>query len=174
MSRERRKKILQCYNNKCKNCGITENLQIDHIIPFFVNQDDRDENLQVLCRKCHYEKHHFKIDWFFDIQDIANPKFNELQKMSEERVDFTDVMILMRIFKYDMINFPTLAKEIKWSITDEALRKRVNKLIYKGYIGKIERSNPTILIMPKDRKEEIKKFILNFFELNSLKKIIFD
>jgi 5-methylcytosine-specific restriction endonuclease McrA len=54
---------------KCVSCGLTEKenlkltgqvLQVDHIIPYRVTEDNSMKNLQTLCNKCHGEK--LKID----------------------------------------------------------------------------------------------------------------
>ena len=40
----------------CQNCGSTENLTIDHIIPVLFGGKDNEENLQCLCSPCNRKK----------------------------------------------------------------------------------------------------------------------
>ena len=64
-----KKIILKKYGNKCNICGSKENLQIDHIISisdvakgFMIFEDlNKEDNLQVLCKKCNMKKHHDKV-----------------------------------------------------------------------------------------------------------------
>ena len=43
-------------NYRCKKCGSTENLEIDHIIPISKGGKSTYSNLQTLCHKCNTEK----------------------------------------------------------------------------------------------------------------------
>lgn len=42
---------------RCKACGATENLSLDHIIPVSKGGSDDPQNLQTLCRRCNSVKH---------------------------------------------------------------------------------------------------------------------
>ena len=55
--------ILNKFNNKCVNCDSKERLEIDHIqsvYSCFINMNyyycNKEENLQVLCKKCNTSK----------------------------------------------------------------------------------------------------------------------
>lgn len=48
--------VLEADGYKCRRCGSTEKLQVDHIVPVFRGGDRSFENGQTLCRGCHLEK----------------------------------------------------------------------------------------------------------------------
>ena len=55
--------LFKKYNGKCKNCGISEKLEIDHIKSVYRCFIERDfyncntlDNLQLLCKKCNCKK----------------------------------------------------------------------------------------------------------------------
>jgi len=52
-----KEKIHKKYQNKCAECDSGEGLVIDHIIPVSEGGDNTEDNLQLLCRKCHGKKH---------------------------------------------------------------------------------------------------------------------
>lgn len=56
VSEELRAKIFKKGSFKCVNCGSSDLLQIDHIIPFAVGGDTVETNLQLLCRSCNLSK----------------------------------------------------------------------------------------------------------------------
>jgi len=49
-------KVMEKYNGKCRYCGSTEDLTIDHALPVFRGGRSEDENLQLLCRVCNSRK----------------------------------------------------------------------------------------------------------------------
>ena len=51
-----RKFIFNRDGEKCKYCGTTKNLTLDHIFPVSKGGEDTFENLQVLCRSCNSKK----------------------------------------------------------------------------------------------------------------------
>jgi hypothetical protein len=56
ISEELRDKIYKKCNFKCVECGSTEDLEIDHIVPFSLGGRTELENLQLLCKKCNLKK----------------------------------------------------------------------------------------------------------------------
>jgi len=56
ISKVLREQILKKYGFKCKKCGISENLQIDHIKPYSKGGTNSFNNLQVLCKHCNITK----------------------------------------------------------------------------------------------------------------------
>ena len=59
--RRLRKKLLKAVGYRCSKCGIPGRLEVDHIIPLHDGGAAYDENnLQVLCRECHFIKSGYK------------------------------------------------------------------------------------------------------------------
>ena len=55
-----REYYLEKANFTCEKCGISEvDLHLHHIVPLFRGGKDIENNIQVLCKKCHFEKHKF-------------------------------------------------------------------------------------------------------------------
>src|SRR5260221_7505296 len=52
ISKTVRKKVLERDGYKCRICGSTEKLHLDHMTPFVDGGESTPENLQVLCQKC--------------------------------------------------------------------------------------------------------------------------
>lgn len=51
-----REEIIQYLGGKCKLCGSTNILEIDHILPRAIKNKHAIENLQILCESCHAGK----------------------------------------------------------------------------------------------------------------------
>ena len=51
-----RNKVFARDGYKCLKCGSTEDLQLDHIIPFSEGGTTEEENLQTLCKLCNLKK----------------------------------------------------------------------------------------------------------------------
>jgi hypothetical protein len=54
--REVRQRVWQRYSGKCAECGATEYLEFDHIVPVAKGGSNSDQNVQLLCRKCNLQK----------------------------------------------------------------------------------------------------------------------
>ena len=70
-------------NCKCVKCGSTEKLQIDHIIPLASGGTNDEDNLQALCKLCHFEKtkEEREDNTYINIDPISssfNDKVNEI------------------------------------------------------------------------------------------------
>lgn len=56
ITKGKRRRVLERDGKKCKKCGVTENLTIDHIIPTSKGGHHGISNMQTLCFDCNVEK----------------------------------------------------------------------------------------------------------------------
>lgn len=56
VTRTQRQRIYERDQFKCRRCGSTDNLSIDHVLPISKGGDSSDSNLQVLCFPCNHRK----------------------------------------------------------------------------------------------------------------------
>lgn len=56
MSPTRRQRVLERDGHRCQECGATELLEIDHVVPVAHGGTEDESNLQVLCEKCNNRK----------------------------------------------------------------------------------------------------------------------
>ena len=54
--------VERIYNSPCNACGATEEITLDHIIPFGRGGSDLVENWQPLCLRCNFAKHNKTMD----------------------------------------------------------------------------------------------------------------
>ena len=54
--REVRQRVWQRYGGRCAECGATDYLEFDHIIPVARGGGNSDANIQLLCRRCNLKK----------------------------------------------------------------------------------------------------------------------
>lgn len=59
LDQEKRAEIREEHSNECHFCGGTEQLEVHHIVPLGAGGSDEDENLEVLCKSCHYKVEEF-------------------------------------------------------------------------------------------------------------------
>jgi len=48
--------LLNKYEGKCLQCGSTENIEADHVVPITKGGSNSIENIQPLCRRCNRKK----------------------------------------------------------------------------------------------------------------------
>lgn len=68
-----RKKVFLIYDRKCMACGSTKELQVDHIKPRskFPELELDIYNLQILCKKCNFEKFNYNSIDYRTNEDIS-------------------------------------------------------------------------------------------------------
>ena len=92
-----RTQILTRDGHKCRICGDTANLCIDHIIPKSRGGKDTEDNLQVLCRTCNAVKQNF---------DLTNEEIKEYLALSEQRERssrYSKVLEINMLIRRDLI-----------------------------------------------------------------------
>lgn len=52
-----RKRLINKHGNVCQKCRYTGNIELHHIIPVSRGGSNKDDNLILLCEKCHAEIH---------------------------------------------------------------------------------------------------------------------
>lgn len=63
LSKQVRAVIIKRDDGKCKSCGTTEYLTVDHIVPKSEGGTNEFNNLETLCRVCHERKDHPTNRW---------------------------------------------------------------------------------------------------------------
>jgi uncharacterized membrane protein YebE (DUF533 family) len=51
-----RQRVYQRYGGRCVDCGATDYLEFDHIIPVAKGGSNSEKNIQLLCRRCNWQK----------------------------------------------------------------------------------------------------------------------
>ena len=57
--RDVRQRVWQRYGGRCAQCGATQYLEFDHIVPHAKGGNNGDKNVQLLCRGCNAKKSDF-------------------------------------------------------------------------------------------------------------------
>jgi len=111
----------------------------------------------------------------------------ELIKNLEElidRFDKLDILILRKFYfsgrefpnDLQLYSLPILIKELRElhrvNLTDDAIRKRVNKLCKLGLLKKVENSNPSIFLPIEDLKPKIKTLIEKYISYIGIENLI--
>lgn len=55
-------KIFKRDNFTCQDCGCQKDLELDHIIPLSQGGEDKEDNMQTLCKRCNLQKMHAQKD----------------------------------------------------------------------------------------------------------------
>jgi Restriction endonuclease len=94
MSTTTRKQVIARDSHTCQKCGKKhKKLNIHHINPIALGQDDSPENLVILCKHCHSEWEHIvyaKTDQVIFENWLAIPPASELIAMFSQGQHWTD------------------------------------------------------------------------------------
>jgi len=81
-----RKKVYARDGYRCRYCGSTENLEIDHILLHSRGGSDAGNNLQTLCRACNRKRYHHRSGiWVALMQEHDfNPEDAAVERLMRE------------------------------------------------------------------------------------------
>lgn len=127
------------------------------------------------------------LDSFFETtvdQSIETEDLETVLIDFVERLDFLDVQLLRKFYstgkEFPLDTqphcFPILYKEMcdnhHLQIGAEALRKRLDNLVRVGFLGKIQKSNPTNYTPLAGKEQLIRAMIMKFFLIHGLTKFL--
>ena len=78
-----RKRLYREYDYKCAMCGSPKNLNVHHITYERLGEE-KDEDLTVLCQKCHGELHGGSYTFFDDLCMAFNRIYEEIENETDE------------------------------------------------------------------------------------------
>lgn len=56
MTKDREQRLISLWGNKCINCGSTNDIEWQYIVPLEVGGNDTDTNIRPLCNVCNYAR----------------------------------------------------------------------------------------------------------------------
>lgn len=78
-----RKRLYREYEYKCAMCGSPKNLNVHHITYDNLGEE-KDEDLTVLCQKCHSELHDGNYTFFDDLCAAWSRLYEEMENETDE------------------------------------------------------------------------------------------
>lgn len=154
ISQNLRKQIYERDNYQCQKCGNTdiEYLEIHHIEPFFISQNDNIENLITLCGSCH----HFAPNTKEEFEEFIKVKENLLEKAKDlvnqnKLKEAWDILKVAKENEKERIKAGLVAKKAK---VDQGL----DTLNYRGPDKKKRKTDG--YKAEQERRRQLKKAIL--------------